>query len=109
MVFSGDSACCVVLASEGYPQKYETGYPVTLDPLPADAYVYYAGVKRKETGALVTAGGRVLGVTAYRENAAGCDSERICGRGRRCILKTPAGATSTSETRSDGRRSEDGI
>ena len=63
VVFSGDSACCVVLASEGYPQKYETGYPVTLDPLPADTYVYYAGVKEKD-GALVTAGGRVLGVTA---------------------------------------------
>ena len=57
--FSDKYACCVVMASEGYPQKYETGFEITM---PADKNIYVAGAKLKE-GQLVTGGGRVLGVT----------------------------------------------
>ncbi len=63
VVFSNESACCVVLASDGYPQKYETGFEITEKDFPSDACIYYAGVKKKD-GKLVTSGGRVLGVTA---------------------------------------------
>ncbi len=60
--FSKGSACCVVLASAGYPQKYETGFPITVDGEP-DARIYVAGAKLAD-GQLLTSGGRVLGVTA---------------------------------------------
>lgn len=54
-------SCCVVLASEGYPQHYETGFPIAVpDDLPAEVFV--AGAKERD-GALYTAGGRVLGCT----------------------------------------------
>ena len=68
--FRGGSACCVVLASEGYPGKYRTGYEISLgDAARAEnVFVYHAGTKL-EQGRLVTAGGRVLGVTAL-----GCDA-----------------------------------
>ena len=60
--FSTDSACCVVLASEGYPQKYESGFPITMSE-EAAAHCYVAGAK-KDGDTLLTAGGRVLGITA---------------------------------------------
>ena len=60
--FSDKSACCLVLASQGYPKKYETGYPITI-PADLDAEVYVAGAKLDD-GVLKTAGGRVLGVSA---------------------------------------------
>ena len=62
-----DKACaCVVMASGGYPEKYETGKEITgLDENGQSelAYVYHAGTKL-EDGKFLTAGGRVLGVTA---------------------------------------------
>ena len=60
--FKKGHACCVVLASDGYPKSYETGFPITI-PQDLDAEVYVAGAKL-EDGVLKTAGGRVLGVTA---------------------------------------------
>ena len=57
--FSEESACCVVMASEGYPKKYETGFEITM---PKDRNIYVAGAKA-ENGKLLTSGGRVLGVT----------------------------------------------
>ncbi|MBE7060723.1 MAG: phosphoribosylamine--glycine ligase [Ruminococcaceae bacterium] len=63
--FKDESACCVVVASEGYPQKYETGYEITVDK-DFDAELYIAGAKL-DGKALKTAGGRVLGVTATAE------------------------------------------
>ena len=60
--FKNDSACCVVLASKGYPQEYKTGYPITL-PTNYDGEIYIAGAKLCD-GVINTAGGRVLGATA---------------------------------------------
>ena len=63
--FYDGHACCVVLASEGYPVSYEKGYQISIpdDVLP---HVFVAGAVLKE-GKLLTNGGRVLGVTATAE------------------------------------------
>ena len=62
------SAACVILASGGYPSAYEKGKEMTIPAeLPANVTVYHAGSALKD-GMLVTAGGRVLGVTARAEN-----------------------------------------
>ena len=59
------AACCIVLASGGYPVKYQSGYPISgLEEAGKSATVFHAGTKRQEDGTIVTAGGRVLGVTA---------------------------------------------
>lgn len=60
--FSEGSACCVVLASNGYPQKYDTGFEMTIPEM--ESSVFVAGAKLDDQGVLRTAGGRVLGVTA---------------------------------------------
>lgn len=60
--FSSDSACCVILASKGYPVKYENGFKIVL-PETDEGVIYVAGAK-KEGENLLSAGGRVLGVTA---------------------------------------------
>ena len=60
--FADKSACCVVMASNGYPQHYEKGFVITI-PDEQKPYVYVAGATQKE-GKLVTSGGRVLNVTA---------------------------------------------
>ncbi len=65
VTFSSGNACCVVMASEGYPQKYETGFPITLPETPA-GQIYVAGAKLKDD-VLVTGGGRVLGAVARGE------------------------------------------
>ena len=62
VTFEDGAAACVILASKGYPGSYEKGYPIHI-PADLDAEVYVAGAKEKD-GALVTSGGRVLGVTA---------------------------------------------
>ena len=59
--FSRDSAACVIMASDGYPGKYETGFEITLDG-ETKKHVFFAGAKT-ENGVLKTSGGRVLGVT----------------------------------------------
>ena len=63
--FEDNAAVCVVLASEGYPVKYEKGYPITI-PQAVEDHVYVAGAARRD-GVLVTNGGRVLGATAVAE------------------------------------------
>ena len=57
--FADKSACCVVMASDGYPQSYQKGFEITM---PAGKNIYVAGAALKE-GKLVNSGGRVLGVT----------------------------------------------
>ncbi len=70
--FSEKSAACVILASGGYPQHYEKGKPIAglaKGQLPqGGATVYHAGTALAGDGALVTAGGRVLGVTAMADD-----------------------------------------
>lgn len=62
--WKNEYACCVIKASCGYPQKYETGFEITVpEKLKHNAEVFIAGAKIKD-GRLVTSGGRVLGVTA---------------------------------------------
>ena len=62
--FSTDCACCVVIASGGYPVKYDKGFPISgLEEAGEAAHVYHAGTKLAG-GEIVTSGGRVLGVTA---------------------------------------------
>ena len=67
--FSDGHACCVVMASKGYPQKYESGFEITIPAEIADS-VYVAGAKLDD-GKLRTAGGRVLGVTATADTLEG--------------------------------------
>ena len=59
--FSTDSACCVIMASKGYPEKYDKGFEITV-PAEIKDNVYVAGATLKD-GKLLTSGGRVLGVT----------------------------------------------
>jgi phosphoribosylamine---glycine ligase len=65
--FSAGASCCVVMASGGYPAAYRTGFEITgvqaAEALPGVS-VFHAGTRLNESGAPVTAGGRVLGVTA---------------------------------------------
>ena len=60
--FSSDSACCVIMASSGYPEAYGKGYEITVPDEIKDS-VYVAGAAEKD-GKLVTSGGRVLGAVA---------------------------------------------
>jgi len=66
-------AVCVVIASGGYPGKYDTGKVITgiaeADALP-DVKVFHAGTKLDELGRVATDGGRVLGVTALGDDLA---------------------------------------
>ena len=63
------AACCLVLASGGYPGSYQKGYPITgLDEAGETAVVFHAGTKLNDNGDIVTNGGRVLGVTAVGDN-----------------------------------------
>ena len=64
--FADDAACCVVMASNGYPQAYEKGFPITTDE-DFGGILYVAGAKLAEDGAVLTNGGRVLGVVARAE------------------------------------------
>lgn len=61
--FKSGAACCVIVASKGYPVKYENGFEIKLPKATDDTAVYVAGAK-KEGDRLLSAGGRVLGVTA---------------------------------------------
>ena len=63
--FSDGAACCVILASGGYPEKYEKGKEITLNPaaIAPNVHIYHSGTKL-ENGRLYTNGGRVLGITA---------------------------------------------
>lgn len=64
--FSDKSACCVIVASKGYPVKYESGFEIELPETAENEAIFVAGAKT-ENGKLLSAGGRVLGVTAVDE------------------------------------------
>ncbi|MCR5767587.1 MAG: phosphoribosylamine--glycine ligase [Lachnospiraceae bacterium] len=61
--FSSDSACCVIMASKGYPEHYEKGFEITVDDESVFDNMYVAGAA-KDGDRLLTGGGRVLGMTA---------------------------------------------
>lgn len=63
--FSDKSACCVVMASKGYPEKYETGYEITVNEKNS-AHIFFAGAKLNGNKT-VTGGGRVLGVVSVAD------------------------------------------
>lgn len=62
--WKNDAAVCVVLASQGYPEKVESGKSITLEELPDDMVCFHAGTKM-DHGKIITAGGRVFGLTAW--------------------------------------------
>ena len=64
--FSEDSACCVIMASDGYPEKYAKGFEITI-PSDIKDKVYIAGAVIKDKK-LVTSGGRVLGAVDTAES-----------------------------------------
>ena len=64
--FSSGAACCVIVASKGYPEKYQSGFEMKLPADSADQFIYVAGAKR-DGEKLLSAGGRVLGVTAVAD------------------------------------------
>ncbi|MBP3401846.1 MAG: phosphoribosylamine--glycine ligase [Clostridia bacterium] len=64
--FSSDSACCVIMASKGYPEKYDKGYEINIPDELSDS-VYVAGA-RLDGERIVTSGGRVLGVVATADS-----------------------------------------
>ena len=63
--FADKHACCVILASKGYPQSYQKGFPITMTEEAAQ-HTYVAGAKL-ENGQLLTSGGRVTGTTAIAD------------------------------------------
>ena len=63
--FSDKSAACVIMASAGYPEAYQSGFEMDIAESVKDS-VYVAGAKLAD-GKLLTAGGRVLGVTAIAD------------------------------------------
>ena len=65
VIFADKAACCVIMASNGYPQSYEKGFEMTI-PEEISDNVYVAGAKISD-GKLVTNGGRVLGATAVAD------------------------------------------
>ena len=67
--FADKSACCVIMASNGYPKSYDKGFEMTIPAEIADN-VYVAGAKLSD-GKLLTDGGRVLGATAISETLEG--------------------------------------
>ena len=64
--FANKSACCVIMASGGYPEKYDSGFEITMADEVFDS-VFVAGAKL-DSEKLLTAGGRVLGVTAVADD-----------------------------------------
>ena len=64
--FSDKNACCVIMASDGYPESYKKGFEINICDSVADS-VYVAGAAIKD-GKTVTDGGRVLGVTAVSDS-----------------------------------------
>ena len=78
--FSDKNACCVIMASAGYPSSYEKGFEMTI-PEDISSSVYVAGAKLAD-GKLLTNGGRVLGVTSVDETLDGAIEKSYAKVGR---------------------------
>ncbi len=72
VLFSKKNACCVIMASNGYPSSYEKGFPLEIPDAVKDS-VFVAGAAIKD-GVLVTNGGRVLGATCISQTLEGAIS-----------------------------------
>ncbi|MBR3589231.1 MAG: phosphoribosylamine--glycine ligase [Clostridia bacterium] len=68
--FAKKNACCVVMASEGYPKKYQTGFEIKAEK-DENYELYIAGAKLSDDGKLLTGGGRVLGVVSTDDTLKG--------------------------------------
>ena len=77
-----ESAVTVVLASQGYPNSYPKGLPITIGELPANVQVFHAGTSFKD-GQVLTAGGRVLAVTATASTL--LDAQKLAYEGVKAI------------------------
>jgi phosphoribosylamine--glycine ligase len=66
----GGASVTTVVASGGYPEAPQTGFPVHLPSFGDDVRVFHAGTKRDANGALLTSGGRVFAVTALADSFA---------------------------------------
>ncbi len=76
-----ESAVCVVIAAQGYPNAYPKGDVITFpSPVPPGVTFYHAGTQRRSDGQIVTAGGRIVGVTALAPTlkAAAEAAYRVC-------------------------------
>lgn len=73
VLFGDGAACCVIMASKGYPTAYEKGYEITI-PKEIFPDTFVAGAKLKD-GTLLTDGGRVLGVTSVATSLASAIKE----------------------------------
>ena len=68
ITWKNNATCCVMAASGGYPEDYETGHPISgLDNIGKSTLIFHSGTKQVDNQ-IVTAGGRVLGVFASAEN-----------------------------------------
>ncbi len=65
-----DAACCVVLASRGYPLSSEKGVAIPEPPASEGVVTFHAGTRRDSEGTLRTNGGRVLGITGFGSDLA---------------------------------------
>ncbi len=81
----GGASCCIVAASGGYPRNYKTGFPIKgiSDAEKTGCRVYCAGVREDRDSGFLSAGGRVLGVTALGETLD--DARALAYRGIDCI------------------------
>ena len=68
--WADESACCVMIASGGYPEAYEKGKVIDFGKADEMAQVFHSGTAMNDKGEFTTAGGRVLGVCCVRENLA---------------------------------------
>ena len=81
--WGADTAVAVVVASGGYPDAYRTGFPIEgLDEIPPDVLVCHAGTARTDAGTVVTAGGRVLTVTAVAGDLGAARAGAVDAAGR---------------------------
>ncbi|HKO60153.1 MAG TPA: phosphoribosylamine--glycine ligase [Pyrinomonadaceae bacterium] len=75
--WTDQSSACVVLASAGYPGAYETGVQINgLPQVPPGVQVFHSGTSKDNRGGCLTAGGRVLGITAAADTLN--DVLRLC-------------------------------
>ncbi|MBE5767576.1 MAG: phosphoribosylamine--glycine ligase [Clostridiales bacterium] len=68
--FADECACCVMVVSGGYPEKYEKGKPITIEPMDGARY-FHSGTKLTEDGTLVNNGGRVIGAVGMDKTLKG--------------------------------------